>query len=208
MSLANILHPNNYHVYVQNLDTAEVILVNVSDDTKIVELLANDNEVLYVGESGQKNILCGGIQFSTSQDVINYYSKLTSSEASAITVSDPNGGTITLNNNLLRMERIGNVVSVNLPVFNIANVLDANNAVHFISTAIPSRFRPAYKISNSFEYVTTANAQTSGLFTLDSSGIMTWVPHIGVNGADGVWQAAGSTQFNLNTYRATFSYVI
>lgn len=210
MSLSNLLQPNNYNVFTGALESPEIVIYNESDDTKKVELSSDTNNTLVIGPNGSKGILANNIQFDVNQDVLNYYSVLTSSEASALEVVTPIGTTFALSINQIRITRIGNLVTIILPILSVATI--APNYGNITSTfqlasGIPSRFRPLIPIDGICEYYTTSNGSTLGVININTSGIIKWEPGRIAGGSSGVWQST-PTATTITVFRNTISYVI
>lgn len=211
MSISNLLQKNDYDIYMGSVDLTDLIITNPADDADYVTLTVNNNNALVI-ERG--NLYAEGIQFSTDSDqgVLNYYSTLSTSEANALVVETPLGGTINLTPSSIKIVRIGNVVTIDLP--NSLTVNFPNTAPYGgISTpfqlqaGLPARFRPSNDVSCVYGYVTTNDAFISSEVSISSAGIITWYPRPAATGLPGVWDSA-TTASDVDVYRSCFSYVI
>jgi len=215
MSIKNLLSENNYVIHagaidVPSLDVNELVLVNSVDDTKKVELSSNNNNTLVLGPTGNKGLLASNIQFNTNQDLLNYYSVMTSSEANALQVTTPIATTVNLTNTNIKFSRIGNIVVATLPDFNtLMSVAPFGNRTtpYQLVSAIPSRFIPSTLVVSNFSYISTNFEEKVGIVSIDNSGIIRWVPNVGAAGAPGVWDSTASST-SIDVFRSCISYCI
>lgn len=210
MSISNLLQPNNYDIFMGSIEIPELIIYNIDDDTKKVTQTVNSNNALVV-DGG--NLYIDGMQFSTdgNQNIINYYSVLSSAEANALFVTTPLGNTINLTPSSIKVTRIGNVVTINLPnsltedFFTGPNY--GNTDVPFIMSPLPSRFRPSVDVSCTYAYVNTHDPLALGSVQISSGGGIVWAPTFAATGLPGRWDTTLESS-SVDIYRTCFSYII
>lgn len=212
MSIANLLQANTYDIYSGSLQTNNIVLEN-ANNINSVQLSCNTNNTLVIGETGANDILAGGIQFNPSQNILNYYLELSSSQASALQVSTPIGTIENLNSSRIKISRVGNIVTINLPSF--STIMNPNGNIttpYQLITPLPSQFRPLVLVSSLFTYITTHFGQKSGVISITPSGVISWTPMVDVVVPGNPpqltqWDSDSSTT-SVDVFRVSFSYVI
>lgn len=196
MSLSNILQPNNYNIYSNNIEATEVKIVNATDDTKFVELTVNSGAQL---NTGGKDILALGIQFDAAQSIVRHY-YVDPTDYVIPFASSTDVGSLTIN-----FTRIGQMIFCT-----VRNFIEFSATPQVATSVIPSGYRPTHNIAVSLPmYSSAATSGDKGILYmgfLNTSGIFTFDRTVADNGTAGEAYYLGIN--SDATQRYCFSYLL
>lgn len=196
MSLQNILKPNNFSVYLNDIETNKLTIVNSTDDTKFVELTTTSLAAL---DTNGKNILADGIQFNLNESILQHY-LVDNNDYVIPFASSADVGSLTMN-----FVRIGQIIFCT-----VRNFIEFSATPQVSTVAIPAAYRPTHNQSVALPMYssapTTGDQGITYLGFLNTSGIFTFDKTVGDNGTGGEAYYIGIN--NDSSQRFCFSYVL